>query len=1522
MGALDKYKVKAPKEAATKTVGTKKVTTQVKTGALSKYREQPQKAKVVVPKKSVLESAFDTESYGSKFKKGDIKGGVANLVASPLTALQSSLNNILDVPHAIAHGEKPSFMYNMGPMEREKRMADRSGGIPLNEKISNYNPHLGTLYKFAMEIATDPLELTPFGFMNDIKLAKGLGKGSKAYEKSLQGGKMANYTPPKGGEINSTSAYPAGKRRSYIPQYNKPPIQQTPIGSPYTLLPEGINWTEGKGPIKALPEPKLYVDPAGGASFSPQRSLSRTESFVKNKTIYTVDGEKIEKSLVPELFNDMTVNVFDDNDVKTIKALIHLGEKSNQDVKILTKKYIGSVNTDVKKAVDEVMEVFRNYKGKGVELYPQQGKYTDTYGSDEFKMIRGSLNEGWYSDFYKKYKKAPTKTQKAEIGKEHALYDLENGGGEWVSPELAKDYITAKRMGEIEGLFGDGLRDVRKNVDGTYSFIHGEKSTILKPDYLSAKGKIESPFTATADELMFVPKKSQTKSAKMGKSQRTTVASNIVTENKTVKSRAITKTTPKPDSIKSAVKELKNEVKTETVIEPVKTTVKSRNVIPGKAVKKIKDAGNAETASKKFVYGTPGKKIPTFKEIIQKTRQEGIDDLAVVRDAEIDLRGVKATRFGRKQLPSAEQSLYKTMRLSRGSPEAASLRIKDKLEPIVRNYEKAGGDSKKLGMYAEAVHAKDVNRAGIKSGLTDAEINDVIKKYGTPEAEAARKQLVRYSRELIEDLVDAGVLSKGDMAAMTTKWKNYMPLNRAMDSGETFDTFMKRSMLEAQSPIKALKGSDKKIIDPLASLIKNTYLTEASVAKGRVNKQVGSFAEHDTVGKYIKKLGAKESTDGENVVKILEDGKEVFYKLDPAMFRALEDMNKESSNIVIKILQAPASVLRAGAILNPEFATKNPIRDISQAFISSESGFNPITDFPRGLYSFLKKDDLYKDFVKEGGAFGVMVDIDRNAFKQSQKMVLSKTTGQKIVNGLNPATWLEGLRVISEASEMGTRVGEYKAALRSGASKSEAAYRARDLQDYFRKGSKVDMPNKIVAFLNANIQGKSRFIRAIERDPVGVGTRLLGIMAVPSLSAYACNRLIANDEQKRKIADAPQWEKDAFWLVAIPNTDQVLRFPKPFEGTPVSMMLERSLDYLIENDDKAFDTLARDLIRDQSLPIFPTAMLPIVEALADHSFFMDMPVVPQRLANLELKDQQDFRTSGVAKVLSAGVRGVAGDVKLGSPARMQHMIKGYTAGLGTYATDGIDILTGQNKKPTPGLTQLPAVKSLVMNPHTSGRSAEFVYSESDRLLKAKNSRPEEFKEDPQRRYLEFVKREMSEYSKQIRDVQNSDNMTGTRKREELDKLYRKRNQLSYKAMQDYEKVKEATDKLSKGIDDDELLMREVNKEVFGAKEALKRYNKKVYYKAVDAVSNKVTYDIYYNVYFNTKDIKSDKDKFGKSISAGSRMELNGSGKSASLKKREYIDTIPNLSQEDRKRLYEAFGISNKIAKRPFIVPKP
>jgi len=831
-----------------------------------------------------------------------------------------------------------------------------------------------------------------------------------------------------------------------------------------------------------------------------------------------------------------------------------------------------------------------------------------------------------------------------------------------------------------------------------------------------------------------------------------------------------------------------------------------------KEVATTKESTNLVESFRGKVDRTPKKEKRSFSQTINKLRTQFEDDVLPLAKAEEGIRG---------KLSSAEDSLYKQARLYKGAPTKANEIIRTRLTPTIKNIENTVNPNtnknytyQDLGDYALAIHAKDVNAKGIKSGFTDDEINAVIKEYGTPEMENARKELLALNDELLQELVDTQVISKELFTTLKKEHPNYMPLFRSFDDDKVeFTEGLSKALVNASSPIKRLKGSDKKVIDPIESMVKNVFQTVNAAEKNKVGLQLSKLSKEDLKNEFIRKIGKDENTARKNVVTVLENGEKVKYEVEPELYRSLTNLDKESSNLLVKLLQKPASVLRAGATLTPEFSLRNPIRDINQAYVVSNSGFNPVKDFPVALIDVISKgkgikiggkqlvnpSEIYSDWLKNGGGYGNIISLDRKVHREALESALKQPASKKFTNVVTGKSFVSLLRAVADASESATKLGEYRAALRSGASKQEAAYRSRDIMDFNRAGYSTREVNKMVAFFNANIQGKSKLLRAIKEDPKGVTSRAFRSVTLPTIGVYVSQKTLSNDTQKEIINDAPDWLKNSFWLIPIPGTDQVARIPKPFDLAAVfANTPERIMEYIFENDKNAFDGFVRQSLSDASVPVMLTGLTPFIEGMANYSFFRDSPIIPQREQNLNYPDQYDINTSETAKLIAKGIneftQGEGMLKNFGSPRVVDNTIQGLTAGLGEYGVTAIDaLIKGLSdeeyaEKPSKSVDQYPLAGSFLVNQSGTGESMNKLYELRDELRREKGSselNKTKFEDQKKLNYIETQLDKISSINKQMRNIQNNPNMSGEEKKKYLDRLNKERNDIARKA---YDKV--------------------------------------------------------------------------------------------------------------------------------------
>ena len=716
--------------------------------------------------------------------------------------------------------------------------------------------------------------------------------------------------------------------------------------------------------------------------------------------------------------------------------------------------------------------------------------------------------------------------------------------------------------------------------------------------------------------------------------------------------------------------------------------------------------------------------------------------------------------------------------------------------------------------YVVSKRAIELDKRGVETGILKQDAAEVVAKY---EKEFGKPfdELKEFQNHALEYLRDSGVLDKKVFAQIRAANEDYVPFYRIMDEGKGAGGY--GVGLEARNPIKKIKGSWRDIQDPLESVIKNTYLYINMAEKNAVGKALVDLAKSgEGLGKFVEKIptpmqGVKITPEEltrlglenvpedavsvfrpssfvpqDNVISVFKDGKRELYQVHPEIARSFKALDKEDLGMITRLLAYPASWLRAGATLTPEFIARNPIRDQWTAFVLSKYGFAPGFDLARGIFHLAKKDEAYWEWKKGGGDNSMLVSMDRDYLQDNLGELLQKYPVQNLIK--NP---INALRLLSELGEAGTRIGEFaRGTAKEGRTKAgiqAAALAARDVTlDFGRKGAKGKAINAITAFWNAQVQGSDRMVRAFKDDPVITSARIAASITIPSILLA-----IANHDDPR-VKEIPQWQKDLFWL--FPTENHVWRIPKPFEmGILFGSVPERITRYILDQDPHAFDGLLETIGRGFSPGVLPTASIPLIENWANKSTFFDRPIVPQNRTELMPEYQYGAHTSETAKQLGKvlGRLPWVDQIAPPSPARIENLIRGWTGGLGMHALSIADaglraagVTQRDYEKPAATLSDIPFVKAFhVRYPSASAESIQRFYEnhkEIDQTVKTakvlieKENRPEEalkLLEDGNLENLNGMYESMRNIHDLVDKVWINPSMSADEKREFIDGLY-------------------------------------------------------------------------------------------------------------------------------------------------------
>ena len=587
-----------------------------------------------------------------------------------------------------------------------------------------------------------------------------------------------------------------------------------------------------------------------------------------------------------------------------------------------------------------------------------------------------------------------------------------------------------------------------------------------------------------------------------------------------------------------------------------------------------------------------------------------------------------------------------------------------------------------LRVYLTSKHISNLADRGVIAGPDIAAARSIANnKMFQQHLEPAAQAYYAYNKSLQQYRYDSGLISKKQFKDMELQNPFYTPLNRVIEGqGEYVSTGS-----------FALKGSSRRIIDPLESTIRQTQhvlkqaernqvmrlIAEQFGTELRTVKDPNAGAPVSTLAKMDATTAKAQGASSGNTITYKEAGVDKTAMVPPHIYKTAGMLDPVGSNVLISLAGGLTSINRAGIILHPAFALRNLTRDQISAAINSTQDVKPWFGFLRGLGDLMIKDKdgvsgklfpnaerYHAEWLRHGGAISNLVSQNR---KYSQEMITKLLQANNTVNSiplteravssltqyLNPlniaAKGYKGLQRLAEVSEEGTRMGEYIANRKAGVSPLESAMRSREVTiDFARSGAVIKGLNAISLFLNAKIQGADRSVRQVMQDPGGTARRTMAYVVVPTiLLAMARNDYMYNSadgEVAKQLRQVPDWQKQTYWIV--PSDRGIFRIPKPQElGIPLANPVEAFIDYMYEKEpsknflEKLFNEGYFGTIADQFMlspdswmsAVTPSALGHIAAVGYNMDPFTRTPIIPPEQEKLLPEARFNRNTTELAK---------------------------------------------------------------------------------------------------------------------------------------------------------------------------------------------------------------------------------------------------------------------------------------------------
>lgn len=653
---------------------------------------------------------------------------------------------------------------------------------------------------------------------------------------------------------------------------------------------------------------------------------------------------------------------------------------------------------------------------------------------------------------------------------------------------------------------------------------------------------------------------------------------------------------------------------------------------------------------------------------------------------------------------------------------------------ILDDYKKETGDTKLDALKAYGIAARSIELSETR-GIEQTGSRETDKQFveENPHVEKFLNRMVDYKNRVLDYVGDSGRYSKEQIQAMKYLNEKYISLKKIVEP----DPITGKGAFTSKE-IKKIGDSDRLIQDPILSTLQD------------VNALVRVAHETEATNTFIQQMGKAE--DPSQFYKVSENQKGIPSTTQIAKYengkRTLYDVPEEVADTIKRMAGAPqamsvwtsllkpfATILRTGTVNNPLFALRHAWRNQLTAPTLSQTGLKP---FEALLYApeYLAKGESYHNFVYDGGAVNSIMPLakgylDGKIYELDKQVPFIDKAWNKVKTAAQFSHWAIVM------NDNIARFAEYKRMTERGASRTEAAFAAREvLPDFQKQGMQKGALQQITAFLNVHAQGVSRMAQETATNPYGYIAKNLAYITVPSIL------LAVAQKDDDAVKDLPEWQRYNYWTIHVPdwraahslaeamsvknaypsnyrlmpdgthqvNDGTMVRIQKPFtNGILFGSAIEASLEAWKKKDPKEFVTFAELVAKSTTAVPLPTATVPVLEQMVNRNFYTQQPLVRHSMENKLPEMKYDRYTSATAQTIGKLLSYVPlvkdigpQDARLSSPKVIENYIHGWGGTLGYYAVDVLDkglIAAGiQPKpvKPTNTLADIPFVKEFVI----------------------------------------------------------------------------------------------------------------------------------------------------------------------------------------------------------------------------------
>lgn len=668
------------------------------------------------------------------------------------------------------------------------------------------------------------------------------------------------------------------------------------------------------------------------------------------------------------------------------------------------------------------------------------------------------------------------------------------------------------------------------------------------------------------------------------------------------------------------------------------------------------------------------------------------------------------------------------------------------------------------------IERQAVEKAIFGDEITSQKSRKIIRDYeeAHPEFKEWAQDVYTFNRNELQNLVDAGLVSKDTQELFRKMYGDYVPVHRILE--EVYEKGNKTTKETGVSnPIKRAKGGYQEILDIETAMAENVLSSKKAIRMNELGKQLAISLGHKNI---LEDMGyepkwtpdAIMSLNGDVVIN--EDGKYLYtiytngemkqFALTKELYEGLRKdtiQNKINNSKIAKRILDPfekATKLQRDVLTTYSvgFLLNNPIKDFQDGlFYTKYSAGQFLKNYSVALKEIATKGKYYKQYMALGG--------QDNSFFEYGKGIKQEAKGLKKV--------LAKIEQMNSVLETAPRLAEFISSIENGASVNEAMYNASDITTNFKRGGEyTKLANKYgMNFLNASVQGFDKFMRTMKVTDTKSAFRLVArVASMGILPALLNGFMYKDDDDYEKLED---YIKDEYYLIKLNDDGDFLRIPKGRVLATISSATRTVIEGAQGDLDlKSFKDEAIKQLAPGN-PLENNIVAPLIQAYNNKTWYKT-DLVPKRLQNQLPKYQYNEKTDKISMWLGENLNI--------SPIKINYLIDQYSGGFGDLI---LPMLTPQAEN---NILTDKFTTSAVMKNKTVG---EF-YDALDKYEKLKNSPNATEEETTKYAYLSKVSSKVGKLYAQKRDIQMDSTLSDKEKKELVKDVQREINAYTECAM--------------------------------------------------------------------------------------------------------------------------------------------